>query len=38
VSAGNGNGMSVMHDEVLEARAPWAHVVEPGCTLDIIDL
>ena len=38
MSAGTGNGMSVMHDEVLGARAPWAHVVEPGCTLDIIDL
>jgi hypothetical protein len=28
----------VLYDEVLDARAPWAHVVEPGCTLRIIDL
>jgi uncharacterized protein len=31
-------GRTVLHDEVLEARAPWAHVVEPGCTLQIVDL
>jgi len=28
----------VFHDEVLDARAPWAHVVEPGGTLQIVDL
>ena len=28
----------VLHDEVLDARAAWAHIVEPGCTLQIVDL
>ena len=28
----------VRHDEVLEARAPWAHVVRAGETLRIVDL
>lgn len=28
----------LVHDEVLAARAPWAHVVEAGQTLRIIDL
>ncbi len=37
--AGSGmNGASVLHDEVVDARAPWAHVVDPGCTLRIVDL
>ena len=30
--------VTVSHDEVLDARAPWAHVVEPGGTLRIVDL
>ena len=28
----------MLHDEVVDARAPWAHVVEPGCTVGIVDL
>lgn len=28
----------VIHDEVVEARAPWAHVVKAGETLRIVDL
>ena len=28
----------IVHDEVLEARAPWAHVVRAGETLRITDL
>jgi urea carboxylase-associated protein 1 len=38
VSGTNGTPTMVLHDEELEARAPWAHVVEPGCMLRIIDL
>ena len=34
----NGTPITVLHDEELEARAPWAHVIEPGCTLRIVDL
>ena len=30
--------MSVMHDEVVAARAPWAHVVPQGHSLRITDL
>ncbi len=30
--------MAVLLDEVVEARAPWAHVVAAGCTLRIVDL
>ena len=30
--------MTVLHDEVVDARAPWAHVVEPGGSLRIVDL
>lgn len=29
---------TVIHDEVVEARAPWAHVVKAGETLRIVDL
>jgi uncharacterized protein len=40
VSSGHNGAAArtVLHDEVLDARAPWAHVVEPGCTLQIVDL
>ena len=39
MSTTNGGSVrSVLHDEVLDARAPWAHVIEPGCTLQIVDL
>jgi len=30
--------VTVLHDEVVDARGPWAHVVDPGGTLRIIDL
>jgi urea carboxylase-associated protein 1 len=30
--------MTLVHDEVLAARAAWAHVVEAGQTLRIVDL
>ena len=30
--------VTTLHDEVVDARAPWAHVVEPGGMLRIIDL
>ena len=30
--------MTVVHDEVLDARAPWAHPVLAGQTLRIVDL
>src|SRR5215218_6019443 len=30
--------VTTLHDEVVDARAPWAHGVEPGGTLRIIDL
>ncbi|MGE0879409.1 MAG: urea amidolyase associated protein UAAP2 [Acidimicrobiia bacterium] len=30
--------MTVLHDEVIEARAPWARVVRKGETLRIVDL
>ena len=30
--------MTTLHDEVVDARAPWAHVIEPGGTLHIVDL
>ncbi len=29
---------AVVHDEALEARAPWAHVITAGQTLRIVDL
>jgi urea carboxylase-associated protein 1 len=29
---------TVVHDEVVEARAPWSHVVRAGETLRIVDL
>jgi uncharacterized protein len=28
----------VLHDEIVEARAPWSHVVPAGATLRMIDL
>jgi urea carboxylase-associated protein 1 len=31
-------GAVVVHDEVLEARAPWSHVLAAGDTLRIVDL
>lgn len=31
-------GAVVVHDEVLEARAPWSHVLATGDTLRIVDL
>lgn len=30
--------MSVVHDEVVPARAPWSHVVKKGQSLRIVDL
>jgi len=30
--------MTIVHDEVLEARAPWAHPVRQGQSLQIVDL
>ena len=30
--------MTIVHDEVVPARAPWSHVVEQGETLRIVDL
>jgi len=29
---------TIVHDEVIAARAPWSHVVAAGCTLRIVDL
>ena len=29
---------TVVHDEVVRARAPWSHVVRAGQTLRIVDL
>lgn len=29
---------TIVHDTVVDARAPWSYVVEAGCTLRIIDL
>ena len=28
----------IVHEEVVEARAPWSHVVKKGQTLEIVDL
>jgi urea carboxylase-associated protein 1 len=30
--------MTILHDEIIEARAPWARVVAAGDTLRIVDL
>ena len=35
---GLSSGVSVVHDEVLEARAPWSRVINAGDTLRIVDL